>query len=73
MNSEFNIQDASIPGAPIEPLEPGGPDVMPGPAPVPVDEPSREGEQPLDPDGGVLEEDMGDVDVANSVSQESPA
>lgn len=70
MNSEFASQ-SNIPG---QPLEPGRPDIMPNPAAEEGQQPWKEGEQPLEDDGGVLEEeDMGDVEVNNSVSGENPA
>ena len=72
VNNEMRMQGGSGADAPIEPLEQGRPDIMPNP---PVDVPdgaSTEGERPLDPDGGMLEEDMDDVGVNNSVSEENP-
>ncbi len=72
MNSQ--TENPSNPGStPTPPLEPGRPDVMPNPPGVDGGQPSKEGEQPLNPDNGVSEEeDMGDVEVNNSVSQENP-
>jgi hypothetical protein len=72
MNSKSELEGGSGNGATIAPLEPGRPDVMPNP---PSEDPgaSKEGEKPLDDgDEALSEEDMGDVDVNNSVSQESP-
>jgi hypothetical protein len=71
MDSNTNAQGGSgnNPGS-TEPLEPGRPDVMPGRQPG---QPGKEGEIPLDPaDEAPIEEDMGDVDVNNSVSPEHP-
>lgn len=58
---------------PIEPLEPGRPDVMPNPPPGTDDVPDKEGEQPLD-DAQELttEEDMSDVEANNSVGGDHP-
>ena len=54
-------------GKPIEPLEPGRPDVMPHPSPEDT------GQQPVDDDEELSsEEDMSDVDVNNSVAEETP-
>lgn len=71
MNSESQSQGgAGTDKGPGEPLEPGRPDIMPNPA---VDPPSGEGEQlEQEDDEALAEEDMGDVDVNNSVSQENP-
>lgn len=72
MNSKSELEGGSGNGASIAPLEPGRPDVMPNP---PSEDPkaAKEGEQPLEDDDEALsEEDMGDVDVNNSVSEESP-
>lgn len=69
MNSEANSQGS----IPAQPLEPGRPDVMPNPPADGGQTPSKEGERPLIPDDGVSEEeDMSDVDINNSVSQENP-
>lgn|GEM_PF-1023397 len=72
VNNDMRMQGGSGADAPIEPLEPGRPDIMPNPPPDIPDGASTEGERPLDPDGGMLEEDMDDVDVNNSVSEENP-
>lgn len=72
MNSKSDLEGGSGTGASIAPLEPGRPDVMPNP-PLDNPGPSKEGEKPMDDgDEALTEEDMGDVDVNNSVSQESP-
>jgi len=58
---------------PIEPLEPGRPDVMPNPPPGGDDLTRKEGERPLDEDvPDATEEDMSDVEANNSVSPEHP-
>jgi hypothetical protein len=74
MNSESQMQGGSADaGNPIEPLEPGRPDIMPNPPLGDGGVPPNEGEIPLDPDDEApVEEDMGDVEVNNSVSKENP-
>lgn len=53
-------------------MEPGRPDVMPNP-PGKEPAPAKGGEHPTEDDAQALsEEDMGDVEVNNSVSEESP-
>lgn len=72
MNDKSELEGGSGNGASIAPLEPGRPDVMPNP-PGKDTGASREGEQSIDDgDEALSEEDMGDVDVNNSVSEESP-
>jgi hypothetical protein len=71
MNSKSELEGGSGNGASIAPLEPGRPDVMPNP-PRENSKPLVEGDRPLDDEGAAEEEDMGDVDINNSVSQESP-
>lgn len=58
---------------PIEPLEPGRPDVIPTPPPGGDKIPSREGEVPLKRDDDEpVEDEMEDVDLNNSVNEEHP-
>ena len=72
MNSKSELEGGSGNGASIAPLEPGRPDVMPNP-PGKEPAPAKEGEHPTKDDAQALsEEDMGDVEVNNSVSEESP-
>jgi hypothetical protein len=73
MNDKSELEGGSGNGASIAPLEPGRPDVMPNPPPGGKPEPTKEGEKTSDADDEALvEEDMGDVDVNNSVSEENP-
>ena len=61
-------------GKPIEPLEPGRPDVMPNPPPQSGGRPETEGGPPLDNDEELTtEEDMTVVEVNDSVVDDHPA
>lgn len=71
MKSKSELEGGSGNGASMAPLEPGRPDVMPNP-PVENADQSDESKTPVDDDGASEEEDMEDVEVNNSVSQESP-
>ncbi|WP_296258372.1 MULTISPECIES: hypothetical protein [unclassified Pseudomonas] len=66
MNSEFPSENI-IPGLP---LEPGRPNIMPAEEGL---KPSKDGEGPFAGDDAALEEeDMLDVEVNDSVSEENP-
>jgi hypothetical protein len=69
MNSKSELEGGSGNGATIA-QEPGKSEVMPNPGGV-HDE-SIVDTEPSDDDEALSEEDMGDVDVNNSVSEESP-
>jgi hypothetical protein len=69
MNNSAELQNATNP---MEPLEPGRPDVMPNP-PGTEQTPAREGEVPLPRDDDApVDEERQDVDANNSISEEHP-
>jgi len=72
MNSKSELEGGSGNGASIATHDPARPGALPGTEDRNV-QPSEESEKPADADDGALdEEDMGDVDVNNSVSDENP-
>jgi hypothetical protein len=71
MNSKSELEGGSGNGASIAPLEPGRAAVMPNP-PGENSKPLVEQDRSVDDEGAAEEEDMGDVDINNSVSRESP-
>jgi hypothetical protein len=71
MKNKSDLPGSGNGDRPLEPLEPGRPDVMPNP-PDEGDVRSEKDKSHSDTDEAFLEEDMGDVDVNNSVSNENP-
>lgn len=73
MNSSAIPGDDREANDPIEPLEPGRPDVMPNPPPGSEEGDSGNNEPAPILDGDILvDEDMSDVEANDSVSQEHP-
>jgi hypothetical protein len=57
---------------PIEPLEPGRPDIMPNPASIPERPIPENDHEAVDPDEEASEEGMSDVAANNSFMKEHP-
>ncbi len=71
MKNKSDLPGSGNGDRPLEPLEPGRPDVMPNP-PEEGDARSKKDKQSSGQDEALTEEDMGDVDVNNLVSTEHP-